>query len=51
MLRKLFTPDLARRFMKKFQQDYDIFQLPEPEWVTQATGEWLDSLDHHACRN
>lgn len=51
VLRKLFTPDLARRFMKKFQQDYDIFQLPEPEWVTQATGEWLDSLDHHACRN
>lgn len=49
VLRKLFTPELARQFMTKFQQDYDTFQLPEPDWVKDATGEWLDSLDHHEC--
>lgn len=49
VLRKLFTPETARQLMKKFQQDYDTFQLPEPDWIDQATGEWMDSLDHHSC--
>lgn len=50
VLRKLFTPTTARLVMKKYQQDYDMLQLPEPEWISQATVEWFDSLDHHACR-
>jgi hypothetical protein len=50
VLRKLFTPATARLVMKKHQQDYDMLQLPEPEWISQATGEWFDSLDQHACR-
>jgi hypothetical protein len=44
------TNDTARLVMKKYQQDYDMLQLPEPEWISQATGEWFDRLDHHACR-
>jgi hypothetical protein len=50
VLRQLFTPTTARLVMKKYQQDYDMLQLPEPEWISQATVEWFDSLDHHACR-
>jgi len=47
VLRKIFTPETARRLMDKFRQDYDFFQLPEPDWIDQATGEWMDSLNHH----
>ncbi len=50
VLRKLFTPETARRLMDKFRQDYDFFQLPEPDWIDQATGEWMDSLNHHECK-
>lgn len=49
VLRKLFTPETARQVMKKFQKDYDTFQLPEPSWVEHATGEWMDTTDHHKC--
>lgn len=49
LLKKLYTPEAARQFMNKFRQDYDTFQLPEPPWVQEATGEWIDSLDHHSC--
>lgn len=49
VLRKLFTPKAARQLMSKFQQDYNVFQLPVPDWIYQATGEWMDSLDHHNC--
>jgi hypothetical protein len=24
--------------------------LPEPDWIDQATGEWMDSLNHHECK-
>jgi hypothetical protein len=49
VLKNLYTPELARAVIKKMQQDYETFQLPEPEWVASATGEWMDSLDHHTC--
>ena len=49
ILKKLFTPDIARLLVEKFRQDYDIFQLPEPNWIEDSTGEWLDSTDHHRC--
>lgn len=50
MLRRLYTPELARRAIRRFQQDYDMFHIPEPDWIDQATGEWTDSTDHHSCR-
>ena len=51
VLKKLFTPGITRLLMEKFRQDYDIFQLPEPNWIEDSTGEWLDSTDHHRCVN
>ena len=50
VLKRLFTKEAAQELMEKFRRDYDVFQLPEPEWVELATGEWMDSLDHHFCR-
>lgn len=50
VLKKLYTPTLARAFMEKMKQDYDILKLPEPSWIENATGEWLDSADHHSCK-
>ena len=40
---------MARALMDKMKQDYDILNLPEPSWIEDATGEWLDSTDH--CRS
>lgn len=51
VLMKLYTKEAARDLMKKFSQDYDTFQLPEPKWIESATGEWMDSLNHHSCRS
>ena len=50
VLKKLFTPRMARILAEKMQQDYDTFKLPIPSWIKDATGEWLDSNDHHVCR-
>lgn len=49
VLKKLFTKEAALELMEKYRQDYEIFQLPVPEWIESATGEWMDSLDHHSC--
>jgi hypothetical protein len=51
LLKKLFSPEMARNLIEKFRQDYVVFRLPEPEWIWNATGEWLDSTGHHACSN
>ena len=50
VLKKLYTPALARALMEKMKQDYDILKLPEPSWIEDATGEWMDSNDHHTCK-
>ena len=50
VLKKLFTPRMARILVEKMQQDYDTFKLPEPTWIKDATGEWLDSNEHHVCK-
>ena len=50
ILKKLFMKEAALELMEKFCQDYDVFQLPLPEWKESATGEWTDSLDHHPCK-
>lgn len=49
VLKKLFMPDAARELMTKLHQDYETFHLPEPTWIDQATGEWMDATDHHRC--
>ena len=49
VLKKLFSPKMARKLVKKLQRDYDVLRLPEPAWIDDATGEWLDSSDHHEC--
>ena len=49
-LKKLYSPTIARALMDKMKQDYDILKLPEPSWIEDATGEWLDSTDHHSCK-
>ena len=41
VLKKLFTPKMARILVEKMQQDYDTLKLPT--WMKDATGEWLDS--------
>mmetsp|Transcript_100866 Transcript_100866/g.193317 ORF Transcript_100866/g.193317 Transcript_100866/m.193317 type:complete len:132 (-) Transcript_100866:29-424(-) len=43
ILQKLFTPDAARRLVQHMQDDYDLFALPTPAWVANATGEWFDA--------
>jgi len=50
VLKKLFTPKMARILVEKMQQDYDTFKLPESSWIKDAAGEWLDSNEHHVCR-
>jgi len=50
VLKKLFTPKMARILVEKMQQDYDTFKLPEPSWIKDAAGEWLDSNENHVCR-
>jgi len=45
-----YSPTMARALMDKMKQDYDILKLPEPSWIEDATGEWLDSTDHHSCK-
>ena len=50
ILKKPFTKEAALELMEKFRRDYDVFQLPVPEWIKSATGEWMDSLDHHPCQ-
>lgn len=42
MMKKLFTPEAARNVIKAYKVDYITFQLPEPEWVPEATGELFD---------
>lgn len=49
VLKKLFTPESARELMSKLHQDYETFHLSEPTWVAEATGEWMDTLNHHSC--
>lgn len=49
VLKKLYTPELARQFMEKYDADYKILHMPEPAWIAEATGEWLDSMEHHKC--
>mmetsp|Transcript_114661 Transcript_114661/g.214704 ORF Transcript_114661/g.214704 Transcript_114661/m.214704 type:complete len:424 (+) Transcript_114661:76-1347(+) len=43
VLKKLFTPDAARRLIQHMHDDYDLFGLPTPAWVEDATGEWFDA--------
>eukprot|EP00811_Abedinium_folium_P002257 NODE_12068_length_1247_cov_12.805357.p1 GENE.NODE_12068_length_1247_cov_12.805357~~NODE_12068_length_1247_cov_12.805357.p1 ORF type:complete len:363 (-),score=17.56 NODE_12068_length_1247_cov_12.805357:62-1150(-) len=47
-LKKVFTPEAARRVMKHYQPDYKLFHIPEPSWVDSATGELYEK--HMACR-
>ena len=49
VLKKLYSPRMARIVMEKMYQDYEVLRLPEPAWIDDATGEWLDSTDHHVC--
>lgn len=42
VLQKLFTPDAARQLIAHMHDDYDLFGLPTPAWVTGATGEWFE---------
>lgn len=49
VLKKLFTKDAALRLMEKFRPDYELFHLPKPSWIESATGEWMDSVNHHKC--
>lgn len=45
VLKRLFTPEAARRLIRHFHQDYEVFGFQEePEWVKHATGEWYQTL-------
>merc|ERR1719277_45201 len=39
LLKKMLTPDAARLLVEAFQADYDLFNLPRPSWIDEATGE------------
>ena len=49
LLKKLYTPETAERMYDKFREDYELFHLPKPKWISEASGELIDSVDHHAC--
>lgn len=43
VLQKLFPPVVARALINHLSVDYDLFGFAkEPEWISQATGEWYD---------
>jgi len=37
-LKLLFPPKVANLLMAHLQQDYDVFNIPKPEWIAHATG-------------
>eukprot|EP00450_Noctiluca_scintillans_P038512 CAMPEP_0194480528 /NCGR_PEP_ID=MMETSP0253-20130528/3294_1 /TAXON_ID=2966 /ORGANISM="Noctiluca scintillans" /LENGTH=319 /DNA_ID=CAMNT_0039319921 /DNA_START=287 /DNA_END=1243 /DNA_ORIENTATION=- len=39
MLKRMFTRKAARALMSHLRVDYDHFHLPEPAWISEATGE------------
>lgn len=50
VLKKLYTKEAALRLVEEFRPDYELFHLPRPSWIESATGEWMDSVDHHTCK-
>lgn len=44
LLRKFYTPMAARKVMQFFREDYDLFGLPQPAWITEADGSLYDAL-------
>jgi len=52
VLKRLFTKNAAKKLIKHFQRDYEIFNLnPEPAWVEEATGEWYDAKPDGCSRD
>ena len=49
LLKKLYTPETAERMYNKYLEDYELFHLPKPKWISEASGELIDSVDHHEC--
>mmetsp|Transcript_17927 Transcript_17927/g.36122 ORF Transcript_17927/g.36122 Transcript_17927/m.36122 type:complete len:452 (+) Transcript_17927:182-1537(+) len=49
-LKKLYTPELARQLMEHLRVDYEVFHMPEPSWIADATGEWADVLFPEKCQ-
>jgi len=48
-LKKWYSPELARQMLLYYKQDYEIFQIPLPTWIDEATGEWADALFPEKC--
>jgi len=47
-LKKFYTPEAARAVMELYKTDYDLFKVPEPAWINDATGEWFNMLPSNA---
>ena len=46
MAKLLFPPDVAKLLMAHLRQDYVTFNIPEPDWFSQATGILYDTPFH-----
>ena len=39
---RFYSPEVARRLLEWFREDYELFRLPTPAWIDAATGEFYD---------
>jgi len=46
VLQRLFSKEKAEELMVFFKNDYELFNLPTPEWVKSATGELLHTVSN-----
>lgn len=46
MMKKLFTTRAAKVIIEAYKIDYITFNLPEPDWIFEATGELFDKYFH-----
>jgi len=49
-LKKYYTQDMVEHVMEHMRQDYQVFQIPRPSWVEQATGDWADATGVRECQ-
>jgi len=45
LLKRLFTKEAARKLIAHLQEEYRTFNLSEPAWVAEATGELYNAYD------
>lgn len=49
-LKRFYTPEAAKQAYEIFKADYEIFNIPKPNWMEDATGEFYDSVPKGSCK-